>query len=138
MSFERAIVFVLNREGGYINHPSDPGGATNFGISQRAYPNLDIKRLTREKAVEIYRKDYWEKSGANKLLWPLSFIHFDSAVNAGPAAAARWLEQSGGHPMVYLALRLEFYTKFQTWEVFGAGWTRRITALMMASSEEGR
>lgn len=54
----QAIAKVLNHEGGYADNPNDPGGETNFGISKRAYPDLDIKNLTREKAMAIYQRDY--------------------------------------------------------------------------------
>lgn len=58
-NFEMAVNDILLHEGGYINHPTDPGGETKYGISKRSYPNLDIKNLTEEQAVAIYYKDYW-------------------------------------------------------------------------------
>lgn len=61
--FSKAIDFVLDNEGGYSNNPADPGGETNFGISKRAYPYLDIKNLTREEAITIYQRDYWKFYG---------------------------------------------------------------------------
>jgi lysozyme family protein len=57
--FGPAITFVLENEGGYSNDANDPGGETNFGISKRAYPEIDIKNLTREGAIAIYQRDYW-------------------------------------------------------------------------------
>jgi lysozyme family protein len=57
--FDQAVEFVLGHEGGYSNDPNDPGGETNFGISKRSYPDVDIKNLTREGAKEIYRRDFW-------------------------------------------------------------------------------
>jgi lysozyme family protein len=57
--FELAIDLSLENEGGYANDPNDPGGETNFGISSRAYPNEDIKNLTKEHAVYLYKRDYW-------------------------------------------------------------------------------
>jgi lysozyme family protein len=80
-SFDIAVEIVLKNEGGYSENPDDPGGCTNFGISQRAYPDLDIKDLTIEQAKEIYLRDYWKFGGvynqsiANKV--------FDSYVNIG-------------------------------------------------------
>ena len=53
MTFEEAVKSVLKHEGGYVNDPKDPGGETNFGISKRAFPDLDIKNLTEEDAIEI-------------------------------------------------------------------------------------
>ena len=61
MRFEDCIDKVLEHEGGYVNDPNDLGGETNFGVSKKAYPDLDIKNLTRDEAKEIYRKDYWER-----------------------------------------------------------------------------
>ena len=58
MTFETAIAFVLNEEGGYSNDPRDPGGETNFGISKRAHPQVDIKNLTLEEAESIYRYEH--------------------------------------------------------------------------------
>lgn len=57
--FHRCLQIILAEEGGLVNHPRDPGKLTNFGISQRGYPDLDIAHLTREQAIAIYRRDYW-------------------------------------------------------------------------------
>ena len=66
-TFDSAIDNVLHYEGGYVNDPLDPGGETKFGISKRSYPNLDIKNLSRNKAIEIYYKDYWLQNRLNEL-----------------------------------------------------------------------
>jgi lysozyme family protein len=63
--FENAIGRVLENEGGYCNDPDDPGGETNFGICKRSYPNLDIKNLTKDDAIAVYRRDFWRFSGIN-------------------------------------------------------------------------
>uniref|UniRef100_UPI0039E582BF glycosyl hydrolase 108 family protein n=1 Tax=Klebsiella pneumoniae TaxID=573 RepID=UPI0039E582BF len=59
--FDDLIGRVLGHEGGYVNDPRDPGGETQFGISKRAYPNVDIKGLTRETAISIYKRDFWDR-----------------------------------------------------------------------------
>lgn len=59
--FEKAIIQVLIEEGGYTRDPNDFGGETNFGISKRQYPTLDIRNLKQSDAIEIYRKDFWDK-----------------------------------------------------------------------------
>ena len=64
------IEVVLKSEGGYVNDPHDPGGETNFGISKRAYPSVDIKHLTKEGAIAIYKKDYWDKIKGDDLPLP--------------------------------------------------------------------
>ena len=92
--FEPAIAFVLAHEGGYSNNPADKGGPTNFGLSQRQYPTMKMRSLTREQAIEIYRRDYWltiyeqivNQAVANKV--------FDMAVNMGPGIAHRLLQRA--------------------------------------------
>ena len=67
MKFKDLIDGVLVREGGYVDHPSDPGGETKYGIAKRSHPKEDIKNLTKERAAEIYEKDYWIPSRASSL-----------------------------------------------------------------------
>jgi len=89
--FDKAIQMILSFEGGYVNHPNDPGGETNFGISKRAYPKLDIANLTKEQAIEIYRKDYWEKLCCDSLPTPLNVVLLDFAINSGRKRALEFL-----------------------------------------------
>lgn len=89
-SFDQAIGTVLAHEGGYSFNPSDPGGETNFGISKRAYPNLDIKHLTEAQAEDIYRQDYWRYDGIQSQ--DVATKVFDMAVNFGPPTAHRLLQ----------------------------------------------
>jgi len=91
-SWEKGIEFVLAREGGLTDDPNDPGGLTNFGISQKAYPNLDIKNLTVEQAKEIYKKDYWQECRCDELAFPFDIATFDCAVNQGVGKAKRLLQ----------------------------------------------
>lgn len=63
--FEDAIPTVIENEGGYVNNPADPGGETRYGISKRAYPNVDITNLTLDEAEAIYRRDFWLFGGIN-------------------------------------------------------------------------
>jgi len=58
--FAQAIEYVLANEGGIVNDANDPGGLTNFGLSQRSYPALDLRSITRDDAIAIYRRDYWK------------------------------------------------------------------------------
>ena len=94
-SFDKAIPTILKHEGGYVNDLLDPGGETNWGISKRTFPELDIKNLTREQAIDIYRERYWlhhiydaieDQSLATKV--------FDLAVNMGHRAAHRLLQKT--------------------------------------------
>lgn len=96
MNFEQAIEIILREEGGYVNDPVDRGGETNFGISKRAYPNVDIKNLTKERAAELYRLDYWERIKADQLPEWLRLPVFDFAVNGGVARAIKMLQKVAG------------------------------------------
>jgi len=87
-----AIGFVLQMEGGYVNDPNDPGGETNFGISKKAYPNVDIKNLTVEEARDIYHRDYWKRCRCDELPRQIAISLFDSAVNQGCRVAVRIMQ----------------------------------------------
>jgi len=88
--FYKEIDKVLQREGGYVNDPHDKGGETNFGISKRAFPNVDIKNLTAEKARAIYKDNYWDKiKGDNIESQLIAGEVFDMAVNAGVRTSSK-------------------------------------------------
>lgn len=93
MEFEKAIEVVLRHEGGYVNHPQDPGGETNFGITKRSYPDLNIKSLTKADAIEIYRKDFWDKHGIQDYPPSVRLQAFDMIVNMGPKNAVRTIQK---------------------------------------------
>ena len=94
MRFEDCIDKVLEHEGGYVNDPNDLGGETNFGISKKAYPDLDIKNLTRDEAKEIYRKDYWDRFKIEKMPEALRYIYFDMVLNMGYGNAAKVVQRA--------------------------------------------
>ena len=82
--FKKAVTKTLQHEGGYVNDPHDPGGETNYGISRRAYPDLDIKALTRNEAKELYFKDYWQKNHYDGIKGcKIAGKVFDLSVNMG-------------------------------------------------------
>lgn len=91
--FEAAIPTVLKHEGGYVNHPADPGGETNFGICKRQYPDLDIKALTQDKAVAIYKRDYWGRFG-EIYDQDLATKVFDQSILCGTRTAVRLLQSA--------------------------------------------
>lgn len=134
--FDKAFDFIMKWEGGYVNHPKDPGGETKFGISKKSYPNLDIKNLTLEQAKEIYRVDYWVASGADKMEWPMSLVVFDTAVNMGVSRAKAWALT---RPDVrsYIAARHDRYHGLvrvnSKLKGFLKGWMNRLTALKKAA-----
>jgi len=86
--FKKAVDKTLQHEGGYVDDPHDPGGETNFGISKRSYPDLDIKNLTRDEAEEIYFKDFWQKNNYGGIKnHKIAEKVFDLAVNMGARRA---------------------------------------------------
>ena len=86
-NFQKSLEFTLRWEGGYVNDPVDPGGETKFGISKRAYPDVNIKDLTREEAAAIYKRDYWDATNCDSFSSDLACVRFDCAVNCGIARA---------------------------------------------------
>jgi len=148
MNIERALKRLLGNEGGFVDHPQDPGGATNYGITQRvaqAHGYMgDMRNLPMSLAIGIYRSDYWEPIKADQLPEALRFHVFDAAVNSGPGQAVKWLQRAAGvtedgvigprtlsaaslvTPAKYSAIRLRFMTDLKTWPTFGKGWARRI------------
>lgn len=93
--FEHAVSVVLAHEGGYVNDPRDPGGETKYGISKRSYPSLDIVNLTREDAIAIYYRDWWQRYGYGRLNdEAVATKVLDLSVNMGPATAHRLLQEA--------------------------------------------
>ncbi len=94
-----AVYFVLDKEGGFrrdcglVDDPKDRGGLTKFGISKRAFPGLDIRNLTLDRAVSIYFRNYWRPNKTSELPPGLSIVVFDSAVQHGVRTAARLLQE---------------------------------------------
>lgn len=146
MTFDKAVAFVLSQEGEYSNDPQDAGGATKWGISHRSYPELDIANLTREQAIDIYKKDFWDRCQCSQLPDGLDFLVFDAAVNQGPVAAIRMLQNglkvtsdgvmgaitiraANTTPNIcteYIARRLYQYALIPQVLRFGLGWFRRV------------
>jgi lysozyme family protein len=128
-TFQYAMSTIIELEGGYVEHPSDPGGATKYGISQRSYPHLDIYNLTRAEAIEIYRRDYWQPVIDRVTDRRMQIMVFDSAINHGVGRALSWYET---YPDFndYVTNRLRFYTGLNTWSDFGRGWTRRVAKII--------
>lgn len=105
--FTECLPLILKHEGGYVNHPKDPGGATNLGITQATYdawckrqgkPTRNVKHITEHDAAPIYKAQYWDKVQADDLPRGLDYAVFDFAVNSGPARAAKFLQGVVGVP----------------------------------------
>ena len=85
---------VLEHEGGYVNDPNDRGGETNFGITKKFYPDVDIKNLTKEQAKHIYHTDYWRRGKCDEIPSKLRHIYFDMLVNFGKRGAVKVLQRA--------------------------------------------
>ncbi len=137
-NFKRSMEFVFKWEGGYVNRADDPGGETKYGISKRAHPDVDIKALTKDQAMEIYRADYWLKAGCEELSWPGCLVQFDTAVNMG-VGRARGFQSLAEDWMHYLFLRLQYYsTLAKKTPTFLRGWLNRIVDLYETAKDHAQ
>jgi lysozyme family protein len=150
-----AVEAVLKHEGGYINHPRDPGGATNMGITlqtlsrwrRQAVTKQDVKELSQREVEDIYKAWFWDEVNGDALPSGLDYAVFDFAVNSGPSRAVKTLQRlvkavpdgevgpntlyrvKSNVPQIIAALsmaRLEFMMRQPTWKDFGRGWKRRV------------
>ena len=105
--FYQALPVTLRFEGGYANHPSDPGGATMKGVTQATYdafrrelgkPTQDVRAIADAEVELIYHHRYWTPARCDALPWPASLCHFDASVNHGLAGAAKILQRAVGVP----------------------------------------
>lgn len=156
MNFDDAFTRLLGHEGGYSDNSKDPGGETNWGISKRSYPDVDIKALTVDGAKAIYLRDFWNPVGDAHPA--IKFQAFDFAVNSGIGTAIRKLQAAIGTAddghwgpmsatrlagfdvsdvlMLYLAERLDFMRKLSTWPTFSSGWAGRIATNLRYSAQD--
>ena len=150
-NFDECLKMLLHHEGGYVNHPSDPGGETNLGVTKKVYQEWggtkDMKDLTVEDVAPIYNKEYWDKCKCDDLESGVDWAVFDWAVNSGTGRSAKAIQkicgasQDGAIGPKTLALigkqntqyvieefgkiRQDFYESLKTFDTFGKGWTRR-------------
>lgn len=104
-AFSAALPFVLRWEGGFVNNPNDPGGATNRGVTQAVYnawrarqgqPSRDVRSIADEEVRSIYEANYWLPPRCDLLRQQLDLVQFDTAVNMGPGRAVRMLQDALG------------------------------------------
>lgn len=141
-NWQRSRAFVARWEGGYVDHPDDPGGATNKGVTLGTYTRWrqaqglpaptkdDLRNLTDAEADAIYYQWYWRPSGAANLAWPLCLLVFDTAVLHGPAAAQEFLGAAGTDARRFLAARMLSYVQMRHWSTFGIAWGNRVRDLL--------
>lgn len=155
-NFDAALKAILHHEGGYVNHPADPGGMTNLGVTKRVWEEWvghevdekTMRNLTPEIVGPMYKVKYWDKIKGDELPTGVDYVVFDAAVNSGPGRAAKWLQacvgvdpDGGIGPKTLAAVaavdasqlvedyakrRLSFLMDLQTWDTFGKGWGRRV------------
>ena len=151
-NFELCLSHLLQHEGGYVNHPSDPGGRTNLGVTQavwedwidRSVSEDEMKALTPAKVAPLYQELYWDRIKADSFASGLDYCVFDAAVNSGVSRAVKWLQTIANVPAdgivgaetlkaaktasieKYCAHRMEFLKGRSSWPTFGKGWERRV------------
>ena len=160
MTFDDAFTLLLGHEGGYSDHRADPGGKTQFGITERVARahgfTGDMRTLTRDEAKRIYRADYWEPVRADELPPQVRYDVFDGAVNSGVKQSIKWLQRAAGltgievdgifgrqtlavvHAMTpdrvakrYNGHRLRFMKDLKNWPSFSRGWADRIASNLL-------
>jgi lysozyme family protein len=164
-NWDECFAMVLKHEGGYVNHPKDPGGMTNLGVTKRAWEQYvdhdvteaDMRALTPETVKPFYKAMYWDKIKGDDLPSGVDYAAYDLAVNSGVGRAAKYLQQIAGVPadgiigrMSMEAIkacdaaemvdsicdrRLDFLKALPTWDTFGKGWGRRVAEVEAKASE---
>ncbi|MCW2317965.1 lysozyme family protein [Rhodoblastus acidophilus] len=144
-NFARALAFTLAYEGGWSDHPKDPGGATMCGVTLRTYriyhPRAtadDLRKAPKSHFEAIYRSGYWDQIGGDALPSGVDLIAFDIAVNAGVGRVMPWLHDTANlKPKDRIkalgAKRCGFWRKLATWATFGRGWAARENACLKAA-----
>lgn len=162
-NFAAALKHVLAHEGGYVNHPDDPGGPTNKGITIATFRRYvdpsgtvdDLKNITAQQVAEVYRRQYWNAVKGDDLPDGVDYAVFDFAVNSGPSRSAKFLQRVVGAAVdgkigqktiiaarelsasaVIRALcrdRMDFLRALKTWKKFGKGWQRRVNEVELVA-----
>ncbi|MFP1634073.1 glycoside hydrolase family 108 protein [Zhengella sp. ZM62] len=155
-NFARALPLVLKHEGGYVDHPNDPGGATNKGVTLATFrryvkadgTKADLRAITDKQVATVYYRHYWSAVNAQALPAGLDYAVFDFAVNSGPSRAAQFLQRVLGVTVdgrvgpktieaaekadaratikALCEMRLAWLKRLKHWPTFGRGWTRRV------------
>lgn len=153
---------LMKHEGGYVNHPKDPGGETMWGVTKRVAVahgyHGPMRQLPKATAQKIADKSYWQAVNGDELPRVVAWQVVDAAYNHGNRQAIKFLQRAIGAsadgligPRTLAAVkamdkndivfkfnaeRLEFYTNLGTWATFGRGWTRRISANLRYAADD--
>ena len=163
-NFEDCLARVLASEGGFVNHPKDPGGMTNLGCTKATWEEYvghpvseaDMRALTPDDVAPLYKRKYWDRASCDLLPSGLDYAVFDAAINSGPGRAVKWLQEVAGTPVdgsigpktlsavdafspleiiaQYNDRRLQFLESLPTWPTFGKGWGNRISHVQSVAS----
>lgn len=163
-NFDAALKAVLHHEGGFVNHPADPGGMTNLGCTKKVWEEwvghpVDeqaMRSLTPADVAPLYKKKYWDAVKGDELPDGVDYIMFDTAINSGPGRAVKFLQGCVGADMDgalgpktlaavkaadpkqlvedYAKRRLSFLQDLPTWGTFGKGWGRRVAEVQNTAS----
>jgi lysozyme family protein len=153
-NFQECLDLVLKSEGGWVNHPSDPGGETNLGVTKRVWveyvghPVESLKKLTKDDVAPLYELKYWRPCYCEVLPRGLDFVVFSMGVNAGPGRSVKLLQSaivcvpdgvigtrtrelissSNGADIIkkFSTARREYYQSLKTFPIFGKGWLLRV------------
>lgn len=158
-NYVRCLANTLVHEGGYANHPSDPGGATMRGVTQATYnawrrkkglPQRHVKQITEDELQSVYREGFWVPVAGPDLPKGIDYVAFDGGVNSGPSRGVRWVAQALGNSSMSAAAtareasknkdlprlakaacaaRVGFLRSLRTFSVFGKGWLRRVASV---------
>lgn len=140
-NFQACLAETLKWEGGWADHPKDPGGATMKGVTLATYrrwkpgaTKTQLRNISTDMLEKIYRADYWTPVNGDTLAKGVDLATFDYGVHSGPATARKKLLQVVGGSDVdtvkkLCKSRLTSYQSFKTWATFGKGWANRIAAI---------
>ena len=163
-NWDNSFKLMLKSEGGFVNHPSDPGGMTNLGVTKATWENwvgresdeAEMRGLIPEKVEPLYKKKYWDAVRGDELPMGLDYLMFDFAVNAGAGRAIKTLQTAVGvtpdggfGPMTMAAVQAvdpvelierfsqakeDFYRSLTTFATFGKGWLNRVADVKVKAS----
>ena len=163
-NWKRSFELMLKSEGGYVNHPSDPGGRTNLGVTQRVWEQWvgresnekEMRSLTPAMVEPLYKRKYWDACKCDDLPEGLDYLVFDFAVNAGPGRSIKTLQTAVGttpdgiigpktlaavravdpHELIekFSVAKTQFYESLPTFPTFGRGWLNRVADVKVKAS----
>jgi lysozyme family protein len=156
-NWDKSFDMVIVHEGGYVDNPADPGGATNWGCTKAVWEKYvghevtkdDIKSLTKEDVKPLYKRNYWDALHGDAIPSGLDYCLFDCAINSGVGRASKWIQEIAGvtadgaignnsvaaitqiNPVTaineFCDKRQAFLESLKTFATFGKGWTKRVS-----------